>query len=371
MGIATFGLVLGSTAVVIGAMLVSPLMGPIVELGMGFAVGSSLLVLRSALRVLLSIAGVVTGAALITLALPFHEVNAEIAARTAPTALDLLVAVCCALTAAYTTVRPAADTTAAAAGTAIGIALVPPLCVVGYGLGTRSPDVAGGAALLFTANFSAIVVFAVLAFLLLGYNWVDAAKLEEHYVTRDRSETERAAERAHRALQRAFGSRYGLVMRVGVPAVFLAAVSMPLSRALDEVAWQVRERAAIRRALAEIAPGAVQTDVRAERGRVSVSLLLPGTVDDATRLESRLIPRLAAAGAEDVEVRVTPVADARALAAAVLRAQRAAPAAPEPPPAVAFRAAIGERLAARWPTAAAGPMLGLDGGDPSRGASWS
>ena len=46
-GIAILGLVLGSTAVVIGAMLVSPLMGPIVELGMGFAVGSAFLVIRS------------------------------------------------------------------------------------------------------------------------------------------------------------------------------------------------------------------------------------------------------------------------------------------------------------------------------------
>src|SRR5579885_1562852 len=55
MGIATVGLVLNSTAVVIGAMLVSPLMGPIVELGMGFAVGSPLLTLRASLRVLLSV----------------------------------------------------------------------------------------------------------------------------------------------------------------------------------------------------------------------------------------------------------------------------------------------------------------------------
>jgi hypothetical protein len=55
MGIATVGLVLNSTAVVIGAMLVSPLMGPIVELGMGFAVGSPLLTLRASLRTFLSI----------------------------------------------------------------------------------------------------------------------------------------------------------------------------------------------------------------------------------------------------------------------------------------------------------------------------
>lgn len=89
-GIATFGLVLNSTAVVIGAMLVSPLMGPLLELGMGFAVGSSLLVLRAALRVVVSVLFVVGGATVITSFVPFHEVTAEVAARTAPTALEQL-----------------------------------------------------------------------------------------------------------------------------------------------------------------------------------------------------------------------------------------------------------------------------------------
>jgi len=80
MGIATLGLVLSSTAVVIGAMLVSPLMGPIIELGMGFAVGSPFLVFRAALRVLLSAVVVTVGAAVMTVLLPFHEVTPEIAA---------------------------------------------------------------------------------------------------------------------------------------------------------------------------------------------------------------------------------------------------------------------------------------------------
>src|SRR5690606_8206767 len=77
-GIATLGLVLGSTAVVIGGMLVAPLMGPIVHLGMGMATGSPYLVLRSGLRVSLSIAFAICSSALLTLLLPFHELNAEI-----------------------------------------------------------------------------------------------------------------------------------------------------------------------------------------------------------------------------------------------------------------------------------------------------
>jgi uncharacterized hydrophobic protein (TIGR00271 family) len=91
-GIATLGLVLGSTAVVIGAMLVAPLMGPIVHLGMGLATGSPYLVLRSGGRVVLSIAIATGSSALLTVFLPFHELNAEILARASPTALDLLTA---------------------------------------------------------------------------------------------------------------------------------------------------------------------------------------------------------------------------------------------------------------------------------------
>ncbi|HSJ05082.1 MAG TPA: DUF389 domain-containing protein, partial [Longimicrobiales bacterium] len=148
MGISTLGLVLGSTAVVIGAMLIAPLMGPIVELGMALTIGAPGLTVRSFIRVMGSVAAVVLGAALLTLALPFHEMTPEIASRTLPTALDLMIAVFVALAAAFTSVRRTSETTSAAAGTAIGIALVPPLCVIGFGLGTMDPAVAGGATLL-------------------------------------------------------------------------------------------------------------------------------------------------------------------------------------------------------------------------------
>jgi uncharacterized hydrophobic protein (TIGR00271 family) len=206
MGIASLGLVLGSTAVVIGAMLISPLMSPIVELGMGLAIGSPLLVLRSFTRVGFSILAVVASAALLTVMLPFHEVTAEIAARTSPTVLDLLIAIFCAIAAAYTTVRPGSDTTSTAAGTAIGIALVPPLCVLGYGVGTRTASIASGAALLFTANLCAILLFAVLCFLILGYSAVGAAELER---TELASPQQGPIRRLARALQFLFGSRYG------------------------------------------------------------------------------------------------------------------------------------------------------------------
>ncbi len=355
-GIATLGLVLGSTAVVIGGMLVSPLMGPIVELGMGFGVGSSLLVIRAFIRVSLSVLAVVASAAILTVALPFHEVTSEIASRTAPTALDLLVAAFCALTAAYTVVRGGADTAAAAAGTAIGIALIPPLCVAGFGIGIGSRSVATGASLLFTANFSAILVLAVLSFLLLGFNQVPADTLEHDYLSHTGTRIERIAERAQTALGVAFGSRYGLTVRVLIPVLILVAVYTPLRRALDEVSWEVRVRGAIRRVLDEEATRAVQTSLAVERHAVVLRLLVVGTPEDAASLDRRLRASILAVANVPPTISVVAVPDAQALVAARADEQRATTAAAAPLAELMGR--TGEVVRSGWPTSAAGPLVG-------------
>lgn len=352
MGIATLGLVLDSTAVVIGAMLVSPLMGPILELGMGFAVGSSLLVLRASLRVLLSVALVVAGSALLVLALPFHEVTSEVAARVAPTALDLLIAVFCGLTAAYTTVRPGSDTTAAAAGTAIGIALVPPLCTVGFGLGTGAPSLAGGAALLFTANLSAILVLSVLSFLLLGFNQVIAGGVERDFLARDGTLTQRWAGAVHRVLGHVFGSRYGLAMRLLIPAVFLVAVFVPLRRALDEVTWEVRARDALRRIVQEESPRAMQTSLVVERHRLSVRLFVVGSSARAAALERRIIDRVTSATGVPPDVTIVAVPDESRMLAAAATEWRAHSTESEIAPALNVRRRASDALLAEWPSQA-------------------
>lgn len=368
-GIAILGLVLGSTAVVIGAMLVSPLMGPIVELGMGFAVGSSYLVIRSALRVVMSVVVVVIGTALFTMVLPFHEVTAEIASRTAPTALDLLVAVFCALTAAYTTVRRTSDTTAAAAGTAIGIALVPPLCVIGYGLGTVDGRIAGGAALLFTANFSAILLLAVLAFLMLGYDEVEAAALEEKFFSDRATRIDRIAGRAETVLKGVFGSRYGMVARVLVPLVFLLAVYFPLRTALDRVTWEVSARAAVQRILAAEVPGAVQRSVSIDREAIRVRLIVVGEAGEAVALEQRLATELAAATGVLPTVTVLAVADAKALIRATAVPERdAQDALPRLPAVEQARTRLSAELSRVWPAQVAGPLAGWSLDVPPLGA---
>ncbi len=356
MGIATLGLVLNSTAVVIGAMLVSPLMGPILEMGMGFAIGSPFLVLRASLRVGLSVIVVVASAAVLTLALPFHEVTAEVAARAAPTALDLLVAVFCALTAAYTTVRSTSDTTTAAAGTAIGIALVPPLCACGFGVGVGNWTVAGGAALLFTANLSAILLFAVASFFVLGYNQVDAGLLDSSMTDGDGTRTGELAFKVEAWLHLAFGSRYGWAMRILIPVFFLGAVFLPLRSALTEVTWEVRTRDGIRSVLAAEAPQAVQTVLTLDHRAITLHLVVVGSVERATALEKALQAHIEERTGVRPVVTVIAVPATRSLAAAKSRAD-AATTSSAPLEVSDLRQRINTALDRSWPSAVAGPLL--------------
>lgn len=160
-GIATLGLLQSSTAVVIGAMLISPLMSPIAALGFGFASIDGQRV-RDAAKVVLvgALIGIATGM-LLTLISPIRTATPEILARTEPTLLDLAVALLSGIAGGYATVRNKGGT---AIGVAIATALMPPLATVGYGLGVMNPAYALGAFLLFLTNLSAIAfAFALIA----------------------------------------------------------------------------------------------------------------------------------------------------------------------------------------------------------------
>lgn len=358
MGIATVGLVLGSTAVVIGAMLIAPLMGPIVELGMGLVVGSPVLTLRSFGRMAGSVLATIAGAAVLTMLLPFQEVTSEISTRTSPTALDLLLAVFVAVAAAFTTARSGSETTSAAAGTAIGIALVPPVCVIGFGLGIRDGAIAGGATLLFLTNLTAILLVSVLFFWVLGFETVDSRDWEAAAIAGARPNG--WMRRAVGGLHAVFGSRYGRVVRVGLPLLLVAAVFFPLSRALEQVAWEVRSRSAVSRILdASLkSRSAVQTQVSVQPGAVSVQLYLVGSPDDAAVLERELVSRIAAATGVVPAVGVVSVPDAAAMRQAAGREASAAPPPPSPPALADARDRIGQALRAVWPAAQLGPVLG-------------
>jgi uncharacterized hydrophobic protein (TIGR00271 family) len=363
MGIATFGLVLNSTAVVIGAMLIAPLMTPIVGLAMGLAVGSPFLFLRATGRVLMSLAVVIGGAALITRLLPFNELTSEIAARTTPTALDLFTAAFCAVAGAYASMRPGSGTTATAAGTSIGISLVPPLCASGYGVGTAQWNVASGAALLFTANFVAIIVVCTTVFVAAGFNRVNVAHLEGRELAR--ADGERVARALASRLSRLFASPGGPGMRWALPFALLMAVYFPLSHALDQVVWQIQVRAAANAILAPLAEQIVQTKLRVEHGEVELKLLVVGSTDQAERLRSELELELARIAGVKPLLEVTAVPDARALMGLAARLRDATPppatvtVPPPPEPAALLLRAhdqLRERVRSLWPTQHAGAV---------------
>lgn len=360
MGIATLGLVLNSAAVVIGAMLVSPLMGPLVQLGMGLAVGSGILALRALARTVMSILVVVGAAALLTRALPYQEMTSEIAARTAPTALDLFVAALCAVMAAYTATREAKDAASTAAGAAIGIALVPPLCVVGWGLGTSLYSASKGAALLFTANLCAILLLAVILFLLLGFDDIDLLALE------DEAAGERAAEgRVARRIRVLFASRYGLVLRLGLPLALVGAVFVPLRRALIQVQWEVRVRGEVEALVASLAPSdeSVRSVIDVKPGRVTVQLVLVGDASNARKLKVDLSKRIEAVSGVVPTVQIVAVPDLASVTRIAEALPHVEPIVPAPLPVAALPTlgepldAIGLKLDSLWPADLSGDVL--------------
>lgn len=360
-GIATLGLVLGSTAVIIGAMLIAPLMGPIVGFGMGLAVGSPFLVLRSGARVLLSVVLVIGCSALLTRMLPFHEINPEIASRTTPTALDLVTAGFCALAGVYATMRRSPDMATTAAGTSIGISLVPPLCTSGFGVGTLSSAIAGGAALLFLTNFAAIVVVGTVAFAMAGFHRENVHAAEASTVTEVQDSP------IIQSLAKRLGEWFkGPWLRLMMPLVLLAAVYIPLRAALDEVVWEVRVRAEAQSVVSKLSRRVIESRVRVERHEVEVLVVLLGTAAEAEAARSSLDASLRSVAGAGVTPRVEVMAVPDAAAFAGLEAAIHKPILMQKPPEPALpervellRAALQKEVAGRFPSASGGKILSV------------
>ncbi|HBA72599.1 MAG: TIGR00341 family protein [Geobacteraceae bacterium GWF2_54_21] len=166
--IALLGLLTNSVAVVIGAMLISPLMGPIISSGLALTIGDLRLAGRAFRTIAVSVALTILISALVTLISPLKEPTAEIMARVRPNIYDLFVAVISGVvgTVALCTKRNYLIT---ATGVAVATAVIPPLSVVGYGLGTGQLMLAMGGFLLFFTNFVAIILTSDLVFFILGF----------------------------------------------------------------------------------------------------------------------------------------------------------------------------------------------------------
>lgn len=165
-GIAILGLLLPSSAVIIGAMLISPLMLPIIGLGFGIATFDLTEIRRSALALILGALCAVALTTLIVAASPIQTVTSEIAVRTRPNLFDLLVALLSALAGSYAVINERSTTVV---GVAIATALMPPLAVVGFGLATQNWTVLGGSLLLFLTNLITIALTAAAVARLYGF----------------------------------------------------------------------------------------------------------------------------------------------------------------------------------------------------------
>jgi uncharacterized hydrophobic protein (TIGR00271 family) len=166
--IALLGLLTNSAAVVIGAMLISPLMGPIISSGLAFAIGDLPLARRAFRTIAVSVGLTVLVTAFFSFISPLNEPTTEIMSRVRPNVFDMFVAVLSGIVGAIAlcTKRNYLIT---ATGVAVATAVIPPLSVTGYGIGTGQFMLAGGGFLLFFTNFVAIVLTSDFVFLILGF----------------------------------------------------------------------------------------------------------------------------------------------------------------------------------------------------------
>lgn len=160
--VASIGLNVSSTAVVIGAMLISPLMGPIVGIGLSVAINDVDTLRKSFINLGVMVVLSVLTAFIYFQISPVKEATPELIARTYPTILDVLIAMFGGL--ALIVAKTKRGTIASVIfGVAIATALMPPLCTVGYGLAIGSAEFALGALYLFSINavFIALTAFVV------------------------------------------------------------------------------------------------------------------------------------------------------------------------------------------------------------------
>ncbi len=166
--VAVMGLLADSAAVVIGAMLLAPLMVPVLGLAAALAMGLPNKIVAQGSRVAVSTIWCIGVAYAMSALIPSNgPVTGEVLSRTSPDIKDLIVALAAGLAGAYATVR--ADTSAALPGVAVAVALVPPLGTVGISLEAGRVEQAQGAFLLYVTNLVGIVLVGLAVFVVTGF----------------------------------------------------------------------------------------------------------------------------------------------------------------------------------------------------------
>ena len=297
-GIAILGLLLSSPAVVIGAMLLSPLMGPILGVGFALATGKRKWLLISARSLLLGSFGAVLFTALIVVISPLQTVTEEIAARTRPNLFDLMVALFSSIAGSYAMIRGREGTIV---GVAIATALMPPLAVVGFGLATANWTVFFGALGLYATNFLTIALTATLMARLYGFRTT-------------------------------LSSKQGWFQSVGIFLIFVA-LAIPLGLSLRNIAWESNSQRIVRNAIqAEFGSRARISEQSIDWGTkplaISATVLTPefdtGANADITRALTEQLDRDVVVRVEQFRVGADPGAAEQAELARARAAEQAA-----------------------------------------------
>jgi uncharacterized hydrophobic protein (TIGR00271 family) len=164
--IATLGLLSNSAAVIIGAMIIAPLMLPIRGLAFAALEGDIALFRQAFIAITIGTFSAIAIAWLIGFLVGFPEFDSEIISRSRPTLLDLGIAVAAGGISAFAKLQP--KISGSVAGTAIAVALMPPICVIGLGLAQNNWRVSLGATILYLTNLLGITLSCMLTFLLTG-----------------------------------------------------------------------------------------------------------------------------------------------------------------------------------------------------------
>jgi len=260
-GIAILGMLLSSPAVVIGAMLLSPLLGPIMGAGMSLAIGDYNWLKQSGKALAVGTILAILFTALIVFLSPLQTMTAEIAGRTRPNLFDLLVALFSAIAGAYAMIR---KIDSSIVGVAIATALMPPLAAIGYGLATLNWQAFWGASLLYVTNLTTIALTMALMVRLYGFETVMS--------------------------ERATTVKYFAII------VIFVALAVPLSFSLRQIAWETNAQRIIKSDLedrfsekARISDIEVSFDSRPIR--INASILTPKFEAEAAQQASRSLTR--------------------------------------------------------------------------------
>ncbi len=172
--LATVGLYLNSASVIIGAMLLAPLMQPIVSFSMGVLRRNQTIFTTSLKTIMIGVGIALISSAIFARLMPFETLTTEMLGRLKPSLLDLIVALISGMAAAYA--KNNEKIVGSLVGVSIAVALVPPIAVAGIGLGWMHFDMFYHAFLLFLTNFVGIVFAASMLFLIQGFSPIKYAK---------------------------------------------------------------------------------------------------------------------------------------------------------------------------------------------------